>query len=149
METPACPCEQRRAATAEQQEANKVRPDVPSAPQSAPPVHPHQHRPFLSVLHRGEGSAAPPLPASAAQVAPNLPNGAASHLPQIPLERIDSEAASVSSLYRSNALFARLIAGEESEQGEAPPQYDQVVAIERAGPGGLVTATADVVPAHG
>ena len=45
------------------------------------------------------------------------------------LSRSPTDAAEdTDSLYQSGSLFARLIAGEESEQGEAPPRYDVCVA---------------------
>lgn len=44
-----------------------------------------------------------------------------------PLTRAPSLAMSdTSSLYNRNTQFARLMAGEESELGEAPPRYDYV-----------------------
>lgn len=143
METPACPCERRRIAAAKRQDPSIARPGAQDASQSVPSAH-HRRRPFLGALHHADASSTTLHGPAAA-----IPNGDAS---LTPLARIPSEAASVGSLYRNNALFARLVAGQESEQGEAPPQYDQVVALESlhgTGPGAMQSATADVVPAQG
>lgn len=62
------------------------------------------------------------------------------------LSRVPSDVPSeVESIYRRNTQFARLIAGEESEIGEAPPTYDSIVCMQNA-VGAL--ATTAVVPAH-
>ena len=48
------------------------------------------------------------------------------------------------SVFRRGSLFARLVAGEESEQGEAPPRYDCIPETRHFMSAG---ASAEVVPA--
>ena len=49
------------------------------------------------------------------------------------LSRLPSEVPSdLASLYRRNTQFARLVAGEESEAGEAPPRYEPFASRENA-----------------
>lgn len=50
-----------------------------------------------------------------------------------PLSRLNASAFSeVESMFRHNAQFERLVAGEESEMGDAPPRYENIASHENA-----------------
>ena len=64
----------------------------------------------------------------------------------MPISRLPSNALSdVDSVFQRNAQFARLVAGEESPMGDAPPQYETVASRENALG---AQATADVIELH-
>ena len=146
-----CPCSQKRSGTT-------VGVDDVNDPPLLSHIHPVQP------IAGPSGSIHPPpsfapMQTHAEDVSPSdssrSPNGQAvsasglyldGHPLGLDLSRVPSEVPSeVESIYRRNTQFARLIAGEESEIGEAPPTYDAVVCMQNAA-GALATTT--VVPAH-
>lgn len=136
MRTPECPCQQRMGITHSAE--NSVPPSASgtaSVIASQSSVH-HRRRPFHNIIHHSS--------AFTEESAANS-DGDSSITQHPDLERIPSDVSSVGSLYRNNTLFARLISGQESEQGEAPPQYEQVVSFDALRSS---VASTDVVPAQ-
>ncbi|THH03390.1 hypothetical protein EW145_g6296 [Phellinidium pouzarii] len=138
--TQACPCTHKRASSTViiDEVEPAMLPPIATGPHG-PSSSTSHHLPFHSLLHHFEPHSETPSPD--AQASPG-----SAYVSGQPLERRPSETPSdIGSLYRNNTLFARLIAGEESEHGEAPPRYERVASLENAH-GAL--ASAAVISAH-
>ncbi|EJD08036.1 uncharacterized protein FOMMEDRAFT_131011 [Fomitiporia mediterranea MF3/22] len=137
-----CPCIQRRVGSGtnvDENEAMTVLPPVATTPvASGSGTH---HGPFHAFLHPFETHVESPI----SEVV-HTPLSGTYSTPGQPLSPLPSDIPSdVASLYRRNTQFARLVAGEESEAGEPPPQYETVASHENA-IGAQAQASAITVP---
>ncbi|KAI5118355.1 hypothetical protein M0805_006756 [Coniferiporia weirii] len=153
--TQTCPCTQRLGTTTDADEADPTMlpPDTlahtppppqgatvsaPATPAPAPPhyfhalFHPFEPHADIDGGTGGRGGpvtiGGSPYPNHAIAVSNSTSTGAnTGTYTGSPLTRAPSEADSdTGSLLRRNTQFARLVAGEESERGEAPPRYERV-----------------------
>ncbi|KAH8115350.1 hypothetical protein DFH11DRAFT_1588801 [Phellopilus nigrolimitatus] len=124
--THSCPCIHTRPGS-----STTSSPGPSSASHHSSPFHSlfhHNSDPHMHNSHTGDASPGARGP----------PGGV--YLPGEPLSRLPSDTPS-----EIGSLFARLMAGEESELGEAPPQYEYIEPLENSH-GAL--ASASVVTAH-
>ncbi|KAL5504710.1 hypothetical protein ACEPAH_7373 [Sanghuangporus vaninii] len=117
-----CPCTQRKDEAEGTETA--ILPPVTTGPIASSSTS--HYSPFHTFFHTFDYNEAPS--AMEEQTSPgSVYSGGQS------LSRLSSEVpADLASLYRRNTQFARLVAGEESEAGEPPPQYDAVASLENA-----------------